>query len=274
MLLAIDVGNTNVTLGVWNGRSWNQQWRLRTTPEVTVDELGLILRSLLREFQLEDQVDRVALCSVVPWLTTTFLAVSERYLAVQPLHLTYQLDTGLRLGQDNPAEVGADRIANAVAAHHLFPGPSIIVDMGTATKFEVVTADGLFAGGVIAPGLRLAADALASRAAQLRSVPLQAPPHIIGRNTIHAVQSGLILGYAAMVDGIVARLCTEHPDNGRALQLSTTPPPITVIGTGGNIDLVARHVTVLHTIDPWLTLTGLRIISDRLQREGHSLHEA
>jgi type III pantothenate kinase len=268
MLLAIDVGNTNVTLGVWNGRSWHQQWRLRTTPEVTTDELGLTLRSLLREFQLEKRVDRVALCSVVPWLTTTFLTVSERYLGVQPLHLTHHLDTGVHLGQDNPAEVGADRIANAVAAHHLFPGPSIIVDMGTATKFEVVTADGLFAGGVIAPGLRLAADALASRAAQLRSVPLHAPPHLIGRNTVHAVQSGLILGYAAMIDGLVARLCTEHPDNGRFPHF-----PITVIGTGGNISLITDHVTTLHTVDPWLTLTGLRLVSDRLQREGHPLHE-
>jgi type III pantothenate kinase len=260
MLLAIDIGNTNITLGVWNGRSWGQQWRLLTTAEKTADEFGLTLKSLLRESQLEGQVERVALCSVVPWLTTTFLTASEHYLGVTALNLTYQLDTGLRLGHDNPAEVGADRIANAVAAYHLFPGPSIVVDMGTATKFEVVTADGAFIGGVIAPGLRLAADALASRAAQLRSVPLQAPPSLIGRNTIHAVQSGLILGYAAMIDALVARLCAEHPDNGRF--------PIPIIGTGGNINLVAGHTTVLHTVDPWLTLTGLRLVSDRLREKG------
>lgn len=260
MLLAIDIGNTNITLGVWNGRSWGQQWRLRTAAEKTADEFGLTLKALLRESQLEGQVDRVALCSVVPWLTTTFLAASEQYLGVPALNLTYQLDTGLRLGQDNPAEVGADRIANTVAAYHQFPGPSIVVDMGTATKYEVVTADGEFIGGVIAPGLRLAADALASRAAQLRSVPLQAPPSLIGRNTIHAVQSGLILGYAAMIEAMIARLVAAHPDNGRF--------PITIIGTGGNIHLVADHTTVLDTVDPWLTLTGLRLVSDRLREKG------
>jgi len=259
MLLAIDIGNTNMTLGIWNGRSWSQQWRLHTTPELTVDELGLTLKALLREFQFEGEVDRVALCSVVPWLTATFLDVVERYLGLQALNLTHQLDTGIRLGHDNPAEVGADRIANTVAAYAQFPGPSIVVDMGTATKFEVVTAAGLFMGGVIAPGLRLAADALTSRAAQLRSVPLEAPPHLIGRNTIHAVQAGLILGYAAMVDTMVTRLRQEHPDNGRY--------PITIIGTGGNINLVSAHTTVIDKVDPWLTLTGLRLISDRLRKE-------
>lgn len=259
MLLAIDIGNTNITLGVWNGRSWSQQWRLHTTPEVTIDELGLTLKSLLREFQLEGQVDRVALCSVVPWLTATFLGVIERYLGLPVLNLTHEMETGIRLGYDNPAEVGADRIANTVAAYSQFPGPSIIVDMGTATKFEVVTAAGLFMGGVIMPGLRLAADALASRAAQLRSVPLEAPPHLIGRNTIHAVQSGLILGYAAMVDAMITRLRQEHPDNGRY--------PITIIGTGGNINLIAAHTTGIAEIDPWLTLTGLRLVSDRLRKE-------
>ncbi|MCA9873739.1 MAG: type III pantothenate kinase, partial [Anaerolineales bacterium] len=191
MLLAIDIGNTNVTLGVWNGRSWSQQWRLHTTPELTVDELGLTVKSLLREFRLEDHIDRAVLCSVVPWLTATFLGVAERYLGIPVLKLTHELESGIRLGHDTPAEVGADRIANTVAAYGLYPGPSIVVDMGTATKFEVVTAAGLFIGGVIAPGLRLAADALASRAAQLRSVPLEAPPELIGRNTIHAMQSGL-----------------------------------------------------------------------------------
>ncbi len=259
MLLAIDIGNTNMTLGVWNGRSWSPQWRLHTTTELTVDELGLTLKSLLREFQLEGQVDRVALCSVVPWMTATFLNMAERYLGLPVLTLTHELDTGIRLGHDNPAEVGADRIANTVAAYAQFPGPSIVVDMGTATKFEVVTAAGLFMGGVIAPGLRLAADALASRAAQLRSVPLEAPPHIIGRNTIHAVQSGLILGYAAMIEAIVERLRLAHPDNGRY--------PITIIGTGGNLGLVAGHIPVIDQVDPWLTLTGLRLVSDRLRKD-------
>lgn len=259
MLLAIDIGNTNITLGVWNGRVWGQQWRLQTAAEKTVDEFGLTLKALLREYALEEAIERVALCSVVPWLTNTFLTVSRQYLGVAALNLTYQLDSGLRMGHDNPAEVGADRIANSVAAYHLFPGPSIVIDMGTATKFELLTADGVFIGGVIAPGLRLAADALASRAAQLRSVPLQAPPALIATNTIHAIQSGLIFGYTAMLEKMVERLRQAHPDNGRY--------PIPVLGTGGNINLVRDHTTIFDTVDPWLTLTGLRLVSDRLQEK-------
>jgi type III pantothenate kinase len=175
------------------------------------------------------------------------------------MQLTYQSDIGIRLGQDNPAEVGADRLANAIAAYYQFPGPNIIIDMGTATKFEVVTAAGEFLGGVIAPGLRLSADALAGRAAQLRSVPLEAPPSIIGRNTIHAVQAGLILAYASMIDGVVGRLREALPEeDGAALQ---------VIGTGGNIHLVAEHTRVVDHVDPCLTLTGLRIAHERMSGE-------
>ena len=258
MLLAIDIGNTNIHLGLWNGRSWQHQWRLRTASEQTSDELGVMLMALLREFGVENLVREVALCSVVPWLTKTFKRVSRHYLGVEAMQLTYQADTGIQLGQDNPAEVGADRIANAAAAYHLFPGPSIIIDMGTATKFEVVTGTGEFLGGVIAPGLRLSADALAGRAAQLRSVPLEAPPSMIGRNTTHALQSGLILAYASMIDGVVGRLREELPEKETALQ---------VIGTGGNIYLVAEHTRVMDHIDPSLTLTGLRIVTERMRGE-------
>lgn len=258
MLLAIDIGNTNILLGLWNGRSWQQQWRLRTVSEQTADELGVMLMALLREFGVENLVREVALCSVVPWLTKTFTHVCRHYLGVDAMLLTYQSNLGIRLGQDNPAEVGADRIANAVAAYHQFPGPSIIIDMGTATKFEVVTDAGEFLGGVIAPGLRLSADALAGRAAQLRSVPLEAPPSIIGRNTVQAVQAGLILAYASMIDGVVGRLREALPEDGAALQ---------VIGTGGNIHLVVDHTRVVDHVDPWLTLTGLRIAHERMSGE-------
>jgi type III pantothenate kinase len=255
MLLAIDIGNTNIHLGLWNGRSWQHQWRLRTSSEQTSDELGVMLMALLREFDVENLVREVALCSVVPWLTKTFKRVSRQYLGVEAMQLTYQSNIGIQLGQDNPAEVGADRIANAVAAHHLFPGPSIVIDMGTATKFEVITGTGDFLGGVIAPGLRLSADALAGRAAQLRSVPLEAPPSMIGRNTIHAVQAGLILAYASMLDGVVARLREE---------LAAEALPLQVIGTGGNIYLVAEYTRVIDHVDPCLTLTGLRIVNERM----------
>jgi type III pantothenate kinase len=258
MLLAIDIGNTNILLGLWNGRSWQHQWRLRTNFEQTVDEFGVMLMALLREFGVEDLIREVALCSVVPWLTKTITQVSRQYLGVEAMVLTYQSDLGITLGQDNPAEVGADRIANAVAVHHLFPGPAIVIDMGTATKFEVVTGAGEFMGGVIVPGLRLSADALAGRAAQLRSVPLEAPPSIIGRNTIHAVQSGLILGYASMIDGMVAQLKKEMPQE---------PAPLQVIGTGGNINLVAAYTHVMDTVDSSLTLTGLRLVNERCRGE-------
>ena len=257
MLLAIDIGNTNIHLGLWNGRSWQHQWRLRTASEQTVDELGVMLMALLREFDVENLVRDVALCSVVPWLTKTCKQVSQRYLGVAAMQLTHQSDAGIQLGQDNPAEVGADRIANAAAAHHLYDGAKIIIDMGTATKFEVVTAAGEFLGGVIAPGLRLSADALAGKAAQLRSVPLEAPPNIIGRNTIEAVQSGLILAYASMLDGVVGRLCEALP----------AEQAVRVIGTGGNIHLVAEHTRVIDHVDPGLTLTGLRIVYERMNGE-------
>jgi len=257
MLLAIDIGNTNIHLGLWNGRSWQHQWRLRTASEQTADEFGVILMALLREFGVENLVREVALCSVVPWLTETFKQVGKQYLGVDAMQLTHQSDTGIQLGQDNPAEVGADRIANAAAAYHLFPGPSIIIDMGTATKFEVVSGKGEFLGGVITPGLRLSADALAGRAAQLRSVPLEAPPSMIGRNTTHAVQSGFILAYASMIDGVVGRLREE-------LQEETL---LRVIGTGGNIHLIADYTRVIEHIDPSLTLTGLRIVNERMRGE-------
>jgi type III pantothenate kinase len=258
MLLAIDIGNTNIFLGLWNGRSWQYQWRLRTAPEQTADELGVMLMALLREFGVENLVRQVALCSVVPWLTKIFKQASRQYLGVEAMQLTYQSDLGIQLGQDNLAEVGADRIANAVAAHHLYSGPKIIIDMGTATKFEVVTGAGEFLGGVIAPGLRLSADALAGRAAQLRSVPLEAPPSMIGRNTIHAVQSGLILAYACMLDGVVAGLRDELPEESESLR---------VIGTGGNINFIVEHTQVIDHIDPCLTLTGLRIVHERMSGE-------
>lgn len=256
MLLAFDIGNTNILLGLWNGRSWQHQWRLRTAAEQTVDEFGVLLMSLLREFNVENLVREVALCSVVPWLTKTFKQVSTKYLGVEAMQLTYHANIGIHLEQDNPAEVGADRIANAVAVHNLFSGPKIVIDMGTATKFEAVTGSGHFLGGVIVPGLRLSADALAARAAQLRSVPLEAPPSMIGRNTIHAVQSGLILAYASMVDGVIARLREELPEEELPLQ---------VIGTGGNIHLVANHTRAIDHIDPCLTLTGLRIVNERMR---------
>jgi type III pantothenate kinase len=252
MLLAIDIGNTNITLGLWDGQHWRRQWRLRTIHEQTVDEYGIYLKMLLHEDGLDGAVDEVIFSSVVPPLTRTFTAVAERYLGRQALLVTPTSDTGIRIATENPAEVGADRIVNAVAAYHLHPGASIVVDMGTATTLDVISADGALLGVVIAPGMELAADALTRRAAQLGRVALEAPPQVLGRNTTHAMQSGLVFGYVSLIEGLVGRLRTE-------LDLAEAP----VIGTGGLMRLITPYTGVITCVEPWLTLTGLRLIAGR-----------
>jgi type III pantothenate kinase len=258
MLLAIDIGNTQISLGLWNGNAWQRQWRLSTVPEKTADEYGLELRALLASIEHNTSVKRMVFCSVVPALSSTFSEVGYRYLKCPVQEISYQSDLGITIDVDNPAAVGADRLVNAVASHHLTKAGTIIVDMGTATKLDVVTAGGAFCGGVIAPGLRLAANALVGRAAQLSHVPLEAPPAVLGRNTIHAMQSGLIYGYVSMVEGLLERLQREHPDR---------PRPVQVMGTGGLIHLITPHTGTINHVDPWLTLTGLRLIHYRTTHE-------
>lgn len=259
MLLAVDIGNSNIKLGIWDGTTWLQQWRLRTDQEVTIDEYVIMLKALLRESHLAGTIDQVVIASGVPPLTTIFEAVSKQFSGRKAIRVDANLDLGIGVCTDNPAEVGADRIANSVAAHFLYRGPSIVIDMGTATTFDVVTAAGEFLGGVIVPGLKLAADALTGRAAQLREVALEAPSQVLGRNTIHAIQSGLIYGYVSLVEGIVSRLLQEHPD----YVVAQSSPKVQIIGTGGLINFIAPYTTVIDCIDPWLTLHGLRLIGDR-----------
>lgn len=255
MLLAIDIGNTNITVGLCDGAKWLRHWRLLTNREKTADEYGIILKSLLYDADLDAAASHVILSSVVPPLTHTFNRACRQYLDQTPVEVGLHLELGIRVATDRPSEVGTDRIVNAVAAYHLFPGPSIVIDMGTATKFDVVSAAGELVGGVIAPGLQLTADALASRAAKLAQVALAAPPQTIGRNTVHAMQSGLVFGYVSLCEGLVQRLKKEHPDQDQ---------PIRVLGTGGLIDLIADQTTIIDFADPWLTLTGLRIIFERV----------
>lgn len=262
MLLAIDIGNTNITLGLWQQRTWQHHWRISTIRDKTADEYGILLRQFLRESTLIDGIEQVMLCSVVPVLTRTFSAACQRYLNCSPVEVTVQLDLGLSVQTDVPAAVGADRLVNAVAAHALFSGPTIIVDMGTATKLDVVTGAGALVGGVIAPGLQLAADALVGRAAKLSQVNLEAPPQVLGRNTVHAMQSGLIFGYVSLIEGLVSRLQVEHPDQ---------TSPARIIGTGGLISLITPHTSLIQHVDPWLTLTGLRLIHERLVGQGARL---
>ncbi len=257
MLLAIDIGNTNITLGFWDGQAWQQQWRLSTVHEKTADEYGLVLRGLLQETGGLKAVHHAIFCSVVPTLSSTLAEASRRYLACDALEINYLSNLGIQIRTDNPTAVGADRLVNAAAAHMLWREPAIVVDMGTATKLDVITAAGEFLGGAIAPGLRLAADALSGRAARLSHVALEAPPRVLGRNTVHAMQSGLIFGYVSLIEGLLHRLQQEHPDQHR---------PLRVIGTGGLIHLIAPHTTTITDVDPWLTLTGLRLIYERITR--------
>ena len=257
MLLAIDIGNTNITLGVWNGRSWARQWRLLTNPAQTADEYGILLKMMLNDAGLLTAVNQAIMASVVPALSFTFSQIFQHQIKIPLLNVTSETRMGLKILADVPSAVGADRLVNAVAAYELFQGPCIIIDMGTATKFDLVSVQQEFLGGVIAPGLGLAAEALASRAAKLSHVALEAPPHTIGTNTVHAMQSGLIFGYLALIEGLVARLKGEHPDRFQKIH---------VLGTGGLIDLIAPHTAVLDHIDPWLTLTGLRVIYERVKR--------
>lgn len=256
MLLALDIGNTNITVGVWNGRSWQHHWRLLTNPAQTADEYGIILKALLQDAGLLASLDKAIMASVVPALSFTFSQICQKQLKLPLLNVTSDLPMGLTILTDVPSAVGADRLVNAVAAYELFQGPCIIIDMGTATKFDLVSARQEFLGGVIAPGLGLAAEALASRAAKLSHVALEAPPQTIGKNTVHAMQSGLVFGYLSLIEGLVARLKTEHPDRDQRVH---------ILGTGGLIDLMAPHTAVIDHIDPWLTLTGLRVIHERVK---------
>jgi type III pantothenate kinase len=257
MLLAIDVGNTNITLGLYDGKTWHKHWRLATVHDRTVDEYGVYLNALLREADAAGQVDATVLSSVVPPLTATFTTVCHDYLGQSPILVTSQTRTGIEIRTENPAEVGADRIVNAAAAYALYPGASIVIDMGTATTLDAISADGGLLGVAIAPGLGLAASALSHKAAQLGTVALEAPPHAIGRNTVHAMQSGLVFGYVSLIEGMVKRF--------RAEMVDANP---TIIGTGGLISTIVRHTNILDRVEPWLTLTGLRVIY-----ELNSVHE-
>lgn len=249
MLLALDIGNTNITLGVFRGEELKATWRIATDLARMPDEYGLMLNQLLplRGVSPKD-VDAVAMCSVVPPLTPTFVELSKDYLGVSPLVVGAGTKTGIRILYDNPRDVGTDRIADAAAALELYGGPAIIVDFGTATVFDAVSKDGDYLGGALAPGMSVAADALFHSTSQLRRVELTSPPSAIGKNTIHATQSGLVLGYAELVKGMVARFDKELGGGSK------------VIATGGLATLMEREASIFDAVDPHLTLTGLRII--------------
>ena len=251
MLLALDIGNTNITLGVFDGEKLAATWRLSTDRSKMLDEYSIMLNQLLglRDLTVED-IDTAALCSVVPPLTPMFVELCQQYLNVEPLVVAAGTRTGIRILYDNPRDVGADRIVDAAAAMKLYGGPVIVVDMGTATVFDAVTADGDYLGGAIAPGMAIAHDALFSNTSQLRRVELVSPATPIGRNTIHAIQSGIVLGYAELVRGMVARFDQELGGGAK------------VVATGGMAHIIEKEAGVFDDVNPDLTLTGLRLIHE------------
>ncbi len=252
MLLAIDIGNSEVTLGVHDGSGWRARWRLRTVNDATPDEYAIWLKGLFRDSGIPlEGVDRVSMASVVPPVTDTFVEVVRTRLKADLLVVRPGVRTGIRILTDNPAEVGADLVVNAVATYDRFRDACIVVSLGTATVFSAISASGDFLGASIAPGLRMAASALAERTAQLPGIQLTAPPAAIGRNTIHSMQSGLILGYVSMVEGMVRRFRREMRAEAH------------VIATGGLAGLIAPHTEIIEMVEPWLTLEGLRILAEK-----------
>jgi type III pantothenate kinase len=254
MLLAIDVGNTETVVGLFNGTELADHWRIATDAERTSDELALMIAQFLgfHGFSFDDVVSGVAISSGVPRVTAALRQMTERYFGIGALVLEPGVRTGMPILYDNPKEVGADRIANAVGAFDLYGGPSIVVDFGTATTIEAVSAKGEYLGGAIFPGIEISLDALFGRAAGLRRIELVAPKHVIGKSTVESIQSGTIYGFSAQVDGLVDRFQAELGE-------------CTVIGTGGLGDLIIPHTRTVQHFEPWLTLYGLRIVFERNQ---------
>jgi type III pantothenate kinase len=249
MLLAIDVGNTNVTLGLYEGEKLGPHWRLATEHARMPDEYGLQFLGLLDHAGISARkLTGVCLASVVPQLTQRVLLACREYLKQEPLVVDAGVKTGVRIRYEDPRTVGADRVADAVAALQLYGGPACIIDFGTATTFNAVTKDGEYLGGAITAGINLAAEALFARAAKLQRIDLQRPPSVIGRNTVHAMQSGLLFGFVSMAEGMVARFRKELGEDMK------------VIATGGQAEIVAGETKVIDILAPWLTLDGLRVI--------------
>ncbi|RJP53105.1 MAG: type III pantothenate kinase [Anaerolineaceae bacterium] len=251
MLLTIDVGNTNLTLGLYEGGKLGAHWRLATDHNRMPDEYGLQFLGLLQNAgKTIKDITGVSLASVVPPLTGRVIQACREYLKQEPLVVDTGVKTGIKILYEDPRAVGADRVADAVAVMKLYGGPACVVDFGTATTFNAITKDGEYLGGAIMAGVNLAAEALYTRAAKLPRIDLQVPPSVIGRNTVHAMQSGLLFGYVSMVEGMVSRFRSELGGDMK------------VIATGGLAEVIAKETKVIDIIAPWLTLDGLRILWD------------
>lgn len=255
VLLVIDVGNTNTVLGVYRGEELVEHWRVATNPLTTTDELGVLYLSLFMARGIAPaSVEAAIVACVVPPKVHAIRRACQRYFDVEPVFVTPALDTGIAIRYDNPLEVGADRIVNAVAGYARYGGNCVVVDFGTATTFDVVTTPGVYVGGVIAPGLGVSLDALIGRAARLPKVEIMKPASIMGRNTVDAIQAGIVYGYVGLVDGILERVLAEQGASFR------------VVATGGLAALIAEESRFIESVEPFLTLEGLRLIQARLSQ--------
>src|SRR4249920_3316235 len=252
MLLAIDTGNTQTVIGLFDGTELADHWRIATVASRTSDELALMIQQFLgfHGFSFDAQVTGVAIASGVPSVTAALREMTTRYFGFDALVVEPGVRSGMPILYDNPKEVGPDRIANAVAAYDLYGGPSIVVDFGTANTIEAISEKGEYLGGAIFPGIEISMDALFARAAALRRVELVAPKNVIGKSTIEAIQSGAVYGYTGQVDGLVHRFEGELG-------------PSSVVATGGLAELIMPHSETIQHYEPWLTLQGLRIIHER-----------
>ena len=251
MLLAVDIGNTTILLGLYQTENLGPRWRITSDHERTSDEYGILLIQLLNGAGVRPgEVKNIAIASVVPPLTGTFERACQNYLNVSPLVVDAGTRTGISLRYEDPKQVGADRVVNAAAVRRIHKGPACIVDFGTATIFDAISAEGEYLGGAIAPGIGIASDALFRRAAKLPRVEILRPPSAIGRNTVQSLQSGLLYGYVGLVEGMVARFRAE------------LGPAMKTIGTGTLVELIAKETRSIDIVEPWLSLQGLKIIFD------------
>ncbi|MGF1429653.1 type III pantothenate kinase [Kitasatospora sp. LaBMicrA B282] len=259
MLLTIDVGNTQTTLGLFDGEEVVDHWRISTDPRRTADELAVLMKGLMGRHAGgagPERVDGLSICSSVPAVLHELREVTRRYYGDVPAVLVAPgVKTGVHVLMDNPKEVGADRIVNALAANHLYGGPCIVVDFGTATTFDAINERGDYVGGAIAPGIEISVEALGVRGAQLRKIELARPRNVIGKNTVEGMQSGVLYGFAGQVDGLVTRMARELSPKD--------PDDVQVIATGGLAPLVLGEATTIDVHEPWLTLIGLRLVYER-----------
>lgn len=255
MLLVIDVGNTNIVFGVYREKELLYDWRIATEKDRTSDEYGLLFEQIFKYHDIHiEELEDVIISSVVPPLMHTLPVMSRRYLNIEPMVVGPGIETGMKILYDNPAEVGADRIVNAIAAYDKYGGPLIIVDFGTAITFCVVSKEGEYLGGAITPGIKISTEALFMRTAKLPKVEIAKPDKVIAKNTTNSIQSGVVYGYIGMIDYLIQRMIGE---------VATNEDEVNIIATGGFSKLIAAESKFIKKIDKMLTLEGLRIVYER-----------